>query len=57
MYGARPMKRVIQAKVETLVARKLVEGAALPGDTLVVDADDGPEGFAVSVQSGKRLTE
>ncbi len=57
VYGARPMKRVLQARVETLVARKLVEGAALPGDTLVVDADDGPEGFAVSVQSGKRLTE
>ena len=55
VYGARPMKRVLQAKVETLVARKLIAGAALPGDTLVVDAADNEAGFAVTVQSGHRI--
>ena len=55
VYGARPMKRVLQAKVETLVARKLIEGAALPGDTLVVDAEDSDSGFVVSVQDGHRI--
>ncbi len=55
VYGARPMKRVLQAKVETLVARKLIEGAALPGDTLVVDAEDSETGFVVSVQDGHRI--
>jgi len=38
VYGARPMKRVLQSKVETLVARKLVAGDILPGQTLVIDA-------------------
>ncbi len=50
VYGARPMKRLIQSRIETLVARKLIEGAALPGDTLVVDAADTPDGFSVSIQ-------
>ena len=39
VFGARPMKRVLQSKVETLVARKLIAGAVLPGQTLVIDAD------------------
>ena len=38
IYGARPMKRVLQSKVETLVARKLIAGDILPGQTIVVDA-------------------
>jgi ATP-dependent Clp protease ATP-binding subunit ClpB len=38
VYGARPMKRVLQSKVETLVARKLIAGDILPGQTIVVDA-------------------
>ncbi|MBR4359874.1 MAG: AAA family ATPase, partial [Clostridia bacterium] len=38
VYGARPMKRVIQSKIETLVARKLIAGDILPGQTIVVDA-------------------
>ena len=50
VYGARPMKRLIQSRIETLVARRLIEGAALPGDTLVVDAADDPDGFSVSIQ-------
>ena len=38
VYGARPMKRVIQSKIETLVARKLIAGDILPGQTILVDA-------------------
>ena len=41
VYGARPMKRVLQSKVETLVARKLIAGDILPGQTIVVDAENG----------------
>ncbi len=48
VYGARPMKRVLQAKIETLVARKLVEGAVLPGSTLIADASNAPEGFVIT---------
>jgi len=49
VYGARPMKRVLQSKVETLVARKLIAGDILPGQTIVVDAaQDG--GFAANAE-------
>ena len=57
VYGARPMKRVLQARIETLVARKLIEGAALPGSVLVADAADTPEGFAISVTQDTRHLE
>ena len=53
VYGARPMQRVIQSRVETLVARKLVEGGVLPGQTLLVDALDTPEGFSVTAETGR----
>ncbi len=50
VYGARPMRRLLQNRVETLVARALVSGDAAAGDTLVIDAsDDG--GFLVSVRA------
>ncbi len=49
VYGARPMKRLLQSKVETLVARTLIESPVAPGSTLEVDvAADG--GFAIQVQ-------
>ena len=58
VYGARPMKRVLQAKIETLVARKLIEGVALPGSTLIADAADNADGFVISVtQQKKRIEE
>lgn len=39
LYGARPLKRFIQSNIETLVARKIIEGDPMPGDTLTVDYD------------------
>ncbi len=42
IYGARPMKRVLQGKIETLVARRLIAGDILPGQTILIDAD--PQG-------------
>ena len=45
VYGARPMKRVIQSRVETLAARTLIRGEVLPGQTLVVDAEG--DGFCM----------
>ena len=40
-FGARPLKRLIQSKVETLVAKKIISGDPAPGDTLTVDEVDG----------------
>ena len=42
VYGARPLRRLLQSKVETLLARKIIESDDLkPGDTLTVDYKDG----------------
>ncbi|MGB9458238.1 MAG: ATP-dependent chaperone ClpB [Bryobacteraceae bacterium] len=38
-YGARPLKRAIQKKVETPLGRLLVGGKVLDGQTVLVDAD------------------
>ena len=40
VYGARPLKRYLQSQVETLVARRLVEGNVHAGQTLLIDADE-----------------
>ena len=41
VYGARPLKRFIQSKVETLIARQIIGGAHNAGDTLTVDVENG----------------
>ena len=40
IYGARPLKRYIQAHVETMIAKEIIAGAHGAGDTLTVDADN-----------------
>ena len=40
VYGARPLKRFLQSQVETLVARRLIQGDVHAGQTLTVDADE-----------------
>ena len=40
IYGARPLKRYIQAHVETMIAKEIIAGAHSAGDTLTVDADN-----------------
>lgn len=37
--GARPMRRYIQEKVESVVAQKMLEGAVKPGDTFALTAE------------------
>ena len=41
VYGARPVKRVIQRDLETPIARQIVSGAVMPGATLHVKEIDG----------------
>ncbi len=38
-FGARPLKRYLQSHLETLIAKRLLSGEALPGQTLRIDAD------------------
>ena len=39
VYGARPLKRFIQQKVETLVARQIIAANPQPDTIFVVDTD------------------
>ncbi len=41
IYGARPLRRLLQSKVETLLARKMIESDLLPGTKLTVDYKNG----------------
>ena len=41
VYGARPLKRYLQAKAETLIAKKILAGDLPAGATLVVGVQDG----------------
>ncbi len=40
VYGARPLKRFVQKKLETLVATKILEQTILPKSNIKVDFDD-----------------
>ncbi|MBQ8554730.1 MAG: AAA family ATPase [Clostridia bacterium] len=40
VYGARPLKRYLQSKVETLIARRIIAADVKPGDVLTVDVGD-----------------
>ena len=39
-YGARPLKRFLSKNLETLLAKKLIDGSVISGDNLMVDASD-----------------
>ena len=40
-YGARPLKRFLQSRVETLVARKILADELNAGDTITIDVSGG----------------
>ncbi len=41
VYGARPLKRYLQKHVETQAAKAILEGNIMPGDTILLDFQDG----------------
>ncbi len=41
LYGARPLRRFLQSKVETLIARSILSGELKGGDTLCIDESAG----------------
>ena len=41
IYGARPLKRFLQSRVETLIARKMIAEDVVPESTITVDAENG----------------
>jgi len=40
VYGARPLKRAIQQRVENPLAQEILQGSLAPGDTVTVDVED-----------------
>ncbi len=40
VYGARPLKRVIQRELDTLIAKQILRGECKEGDTIVVKVGD-----------------
>ena len=47
LFGARPLKRAIQDRIENGIAKLLLEGKAAPEDTVTVDAAGGEFAFGV----------
>ena len=41
VYGARPLKRLIQREILNPLAMKLLDGSVQPGQTVEVDAEEG----------------
>jgi ATP-dependent Clp protease ATP-binding subunit ClpC len=41
VYGARPLRRVIQKRLEDEISEKLLRGVFTSGDTVIVDVLDG----------------
>jgi ATP-dependent Clp protease ATP-binding subunit ClpB len=41
VYGARPLKRAIQQRIENPLAQEILSGTFGPGDVVMVDVDDG----------------
>ncbi|OWV27512.1 ATP-dependent chaperone ClpB [Halomonas campaniensis] len=41
VYGARPLKRAIQSRIENPLAQDLLGGKFSPGDTIHINAEDG----------------
>ncbi|MBQ8636421.1 MAG: ATP-dependent Clp protease ATP-binding subunit [Clostridia bacterium] len=44
-YGARPLRRAIQSKIEDMLSEKIIEGEVKAGDSITVDVND--DGFIV----------
>lgn len=46
LYGARPLKRVIQREIQNVLALKILEGEFKEGETILVDSKDGQIAFS-----------
>jgi ATP-dependent Clp protease ATP-binding subunit ClpB len=47
VYGARPLRRLIQSSIGDKLARELIAGEVIDGDTVVVDVDEGADALRV----------
>jgi ATP-dependent Clp protease ATP-binding subunit ClpB len=47
VYGARPLRRLIQTTVEDQLARQVLSGQVREGDTITFDVDAGSDGLTI----------
>ncbi|MCY4263819.1 MAG: ATP-dependent chaperone ClpB [Gammaproteobacteria bacterium] len=58
MYGARPLKRVIQNEIENLLARHVLQGDCVAGDVIAIDLDSkGELSFSKASAEAKKRVE
>jgi ATP-dependent Clp protease ATP-binding subunit ClpB len=50
VYGARPLRRLIQSSIGDKLARGLLSGEITDGDTVIVDLDEAADALTVSAQ-------
>ncbi len=50
VYGARPLRRAIQQRLENPLAQRILAGSFAPGDLIEVDVQDGALAFEKSVR-------
>jgi ATP-dependent Clp protease ATP-binding subunit ClpB len=48
VYGARPLRRLVQSAVGDQLARALLAGEIIDGDEVTVDVDEGHDALAVT---------
>lgn len=54
VYGARPLRRVIERKIESTLANMIIEDTIKEGDTVIVDSKDG-ENLEIRKAAGELL--
>ena len=56
VYGARPLKRLIQSEVVDCIAKAIIDGVVREGDQVTVDVDTDGGFFVVEDASGPAPT-
>jgi ATP-dependent Clp protease ATP-binding subunit ClpB len=51
-YGARPLRRLMQTEIDDKLARALLAGTVVDGDTVLVDIDPDRDGLSVIKSTG-----
>ena len=53
VFGARPLRRAVERHVENEVAKRMLAGELVEGDSVLVDAADGKLTFARKAPAGE----
>jgi ATP-dependent Clp protease ATP-binding subunit ClpC len=54
-YGARPLRRVIQKRLEDGISEEMLRGTFTAGDTIIVDKEKDEEKLLFTKKSGEEV--